>query len=75
MLEALKDDQGLTWRTSHQKCFVWGSRSGNEMVRTNEGAGLDDVRYSIKLVVGVGSGECDMEAWASGEGARGAYGW
>lgn len=44
MEEALNEDQGLTCRTSHQKCFVWGSRSGNEMVRTNDGAGLDDVK-------------------------------
>lgn len=42
------------------------------MVRTKESAGLGDVRYSIRVVVGVGSG--DMEAWASGDGARGAYG-
>lgn len=70
MLEALNEVQGLTWRTSHQKCFVWGSRRGNEIVRTRAGAGFGEVRYDISVVIGVGSG--DNEACASGEGARGA---
>jgi len=43
--EAVKLVHGRTWRTSHQKCLVWGSRRGKEMVRTSDGAGLDAVRY------------------------------
>ena len=44
MVEALKELHGRICRTSHQKCLVWGSRSGKEMVRTRDGAGLGDVR-------------------------------
>ncbi len=47
------------------------------MACTREGAGFGAVRYSIKVVEGVGSGLSDAEAAAArGEGARGAYaGW
>lgn len=44
MVFRLKEDHGLTCRTSHQKCLVLGSRRGKEMVRTRDGAGLDVVR-------------------------------
>ena len=44
MEAAVKEVQGRICRTSHQKCLVWGSRSGKEMVRTSEGAGFDEVR-------------------------------
>jgi hypothetical protein len=69
---ALKLVQGRICLMSHQKCLVWGSRSGKERVRTSDGVGFGDVRYENRVVAGATSGMMGAGA-ASGEGARGAY--
>lgn len=43
-LWAVKLVHGLIWRTSHQKCLMFGSRRGKEMLLTRDGAGLEEVR-------------------------------
>ncbi len=76
MVDEVKAGQGRIWRASHQKCLVWGARRGKEMVRTRDGAGLDDVRYDISVVMGAGVGS-GCQGGGGGEGgglARGVGG-
>lgn len=70
MVSRLKLVQDRIWRMSHQKCLVLGSRRGNEIVRTREGAGFAVERKFMRVVDGVGSG-VGVDERLSGEGARG----
>lgn len=66
IVSRLKADHCRICRTSHQKCFVLGSRRENEMDRTNVGAGLGVVKKFMSEVEGVGSG---LDAKLKGEEA------
>lgn len=52
----LNDVHGRICRMSHQKCLVLLSRTCMLIWRTSAGAGLDDVRYAIMVVLFPSSG-------------------